>query len=438
MPLSLLRYPMGAIGAEDRLFMASFVMRFGGAGAVQLTVLELAERLRLPQRVVMQAVSKLSVAEACLVVKKVSVGRGRPSRSFEISPSIRAYLGEYSGVSCPPACEQIIKNLLSIQDERGVEKNSDGCRSNSIGFKRPPVREKNNRPSVSNRWLLVVLVSYADGLGVVRGLGMSTLRQLTGMGEVKLKSQLRRLVELGLIRSYVPGVSNALFTGAKVSTTYFLNLNHPLLGLQSDVCAVLVIHGHGVDRREALSATAHPVVERYFKQLKEEVFNLLYLRLDGFVSFLLSSHWSRLGRPKCADLTQTLVSMISSDFQRPYGNSADRMKLSEFDWDTVIDHFCWWVLERAKGIKELLVRMPSGDFCGVPIALIPAPDQANDTKVTTVLIAHAPVPGVSCLVIKYISPFVCELHGREFGLATEDRYRFGLLTRPKVSGVGDF
>lgn len=122
MLLSLLRYPMGEIGAEVRLFMASFVMRFGGAGAVQLTVLELAERLRMPPRVVMQAVSKLSTAEAYLVVKKVSVGRGRPSRSFEVSPSILAILGEYPGVSCPPVCEQIIKNLLSIQGEGGKSK----------------------------------------------------------------------------------------------------------------------------------------------------------------------------------------------------------------------------------------------------------------------------------------------------------------------------
>ena len=438
MILSLLRYPMGEIGAEVRLFMASFVMRFGGAGPVQLTVLELAERLRMPPRVVMQAVSKLSTAEAYLVVKKISVGRGRPSRSFEVSPSILAFLGEYPGVSCPPVCEQIIKNLLSIQCERGEEQNSDGCRSNAIGFKRPPVREKNNLPSVSNRWLLAVLVSHADGLGVVRGLGMSTLRQLTGMAEAKLKSQLRRLVELGLIRSYVPGVSSAVFTDAKVSSIYFLNLNHPFLGLQSDGCAVLVLHGLGVNRREAVCAIAHPVVEHYFQQLKAEVFNLLYLRLDGYVSFLLTSHWSGLRRPVCPDLTQALQNMVSSDFQRPDGNSAGGMKISKSNWAVVIEHFCWWVLERAKGIKGLLVRMPSGVSCGAPMALIPAPDQADDTKVTTLLMEHAPVPGVSCLVINYISLRVCELHGRESELTTEDRYRFGLLTQPKALGGGDF
>ncbi|WP_286976438.1 hypothetical protein [Pseudomonas sp.] len=438
MLLSLLRYPMGAIEAEDRLFMASFLMRFGGAGPVQLTVLELAERLRMPPRVVMQAVSKLSTAEAYLVVKKVSVGRGRPSRSFEVSPSILAFLGEYPGGSCPPVCEQIIKNLLSMYGGRELEKNCGGGRSNSIGFKRPPVREKSNRLSVSNRWLLVVLVSYADGLGVVRDLGMSTLRQLTGMGEVKLKSQLRRLVELGLIRSYVPGVSSAVFTDAKVSSIYFLNLSHPFLGLQSDGCAVLVLHRFGVDRREAVCANAPPVVEQYFQQLKAEVFNLLYLRLDGYVSFLLTSHWSGLMHPACPDLTQALQNMVSSDFQRPDGNSAGGMKISESNWAVVIEHFCWWVFERAKDIKGLLVRMPSGDFCGAPIALIPAPDQANDTRVTTLLMEHAPVPGVSCVVINYISPHVCELHGRESELATEDRYRFGLLTRQKASVGGNF
>jgi len=378
-------------------------------------------------------VSKLSAADAYLVVKTVSVGRGRPSRSYEISPLIRAHLNGCSKLTCPPMCMQVVEDLLSIPTERKSLPGGggEGVARKVIGYQHPPVRKKSDQLTLANRWLLAVLVSHASELGVVQGLGLSTLRQLTGMGEARLKTQLLRLVELGLIRSHVPGISSLLFAGTKVSTTYFLNLNHPFLGVRSTGSAVLVFHEYGGDRREAVCVTARPVVERYFRQLSEEAFNIFYLRLDGYASFLLSSNWAGSGRSVCPELRQALQDLIFSDFQRPEGRSAAGLDIDEADWVAVVDHFCWLALERGRWIKDLLLRMPSGDLGETHIQIIPTPTQDDGTQVTTLLLEHTPVPPVNCLVIRYTSPAVCELYGEESELSAEERYRFGLQARPK-------
>ena len=90
---------------------------------MSLTVRELSDSVGMPPRVVMRAVSRLASADSYLVVKKVSCGRGRPSRSYEISPEIRERL-KSSAVSCPSDCLQVIDHLLMpITDLRSRE----GC-----------------------------------------------------------------------------------------------------------------------------------------------------------------------------------------------------------------------------------------------------------------------------------------------------------------------
>jgi len=54
-----------------------------------------------------------------------------------------------------------------------------------------------------------------------------------------LKHRLKRLLAVGMIRSYVPGASSSVFRAGKILSTYFLNLNHPAFGLKRN-CAVVV------------------------------------------------------------------------------------------------------------------------------------------------------------------------------------------------------
>lgn len=113
--------------------------------------------------------------------------------------------------------------------------------------------------SLANRWLLAVLVSHANEFGVVDGLGMADLRLLTGMTEFRLKTQLSRLMDMGVIRSYAPGLSRSLFTGVRVRSSYVLDLYHPLLGKDVDRGGVVVID----EETEELRESGDPVGWRY-------------------------------------------------------------------------------------------------------------------------------------------------------------------------------
>ncbi|ESR70245.1 TPA: hypothetical protein L6A06_13120 [Pseudomonas aeruginosa] len=430
--MSMLRHKMKGAGPEERLVLALYLRRFDGVGAVRLRVADLAACLGVSPGVIMRSMSKLSANDACLSVKTVPVSRGRPSRSYEVSPLFRARLSEVTKVSLPPVCMQVVEHLLSVP-KRGAELGSGGSTGKSVGYRQPPVRKESDQLTIANRWLLAVLVSHASELGVVQGLGLSALRQLTGMSELRLKAQLQRLVELGVIRSYVRGISSALFTETKVSTTYFLNLNHSCLGQRGDGCAVVVIQEKGEGRRLAVNMTALPVVEQYFRQLKDEAFDVFLWRLDGYASFLLSTRWRELGRLGSAELTQALQDMISADFRRPVGRSADALDIDERNWSRIIEHFCWLALERAKDIRKLLERMPAGDLDGVRIQLIPAPCKGSGTQVTmvtTLLMERSPVPRYGCLVIKYHPWKVCRLYRDEAELSVPARCRFGLQARP--------
>jgi hypothetical protein len=428
--LRLFRIEINGLSPEERLVMTSFAMHFEGCEAIQLTVRDLSRRLGIPLRVVARAVSRLS-DEKYVIINKVSVGRGRPSRSYKLSPVTQARLNEDFEISYPPLCVRVIKNLLSAPSVQRGKQDGEEPSIEAVGFKKPPSRNKGDQPRASNRWLLAVLFSYSDKLGVVRGVTTSQLRQMTGMGGVRLKSQLLQLVEQGLIRSYVPGASNTLFVGTKVSTTYFLNLNHPFLGLCGDASAVLALKEYGRDRRELVCTTARPIVALYLRGIEDQAFGVFCLRLDGYASFLLSNRWAELSNPRCPELIQSLEDTISADFQRSDGSASDGVGIDEANWAVVVEHIGWLALDRAIWIRKLLMRMPTGGTGNARIQIIPAPKQRGETRITTLLMERSPIPQANCLVINYTLPRVCRLYGEEAEISVNERYSFGLLTRPK-------
>jgi len=329
--------------------------------------------------------------------------------------------------SCPSVCAQVINHLLSPSARLLADKGGEERVAKKTGYKQPPVRIKSSQLSLANRWLVAVLVSHANKLGAVRELGMAALRQLTGMSEPRLKAQLLRLVELGVIRSYAPGISSLLFTGVKVSRSYFLNLAHPLLGLEGGGAGVVVIDAPAAERREAVTYTAEHFVKNYFQQLSDVAFDVFCHRLDGYTSFLLSTYWEELGRSMRPDLEETLQVLVDSDFQRPEGKSADGLNIDEGRWLRVIEHFCWLAFERARSIRKELTPLLEGKAGGAQIQLVPTPS----AQVTTLFMEAPPVPLYGCLVIKYHPWKVCEPYKDEAELALEDRYRFGLQARSK-------
>jgi len=429
MRMALLRHKTSTIGPEDRLFLASFLMRFQDGEAVSLTVRELSDSVGMSPRVVMRAVSRLALADSYLVVKKVIGGRGRPSRSYEIPPEIRERLN-CSAVSCPSECLQVINHLLTpITGFRSFGGGDDGAHKRT-GYKQPPVRKKNDQLSLANRWLLAVLVNHANEFGAVDGLGMADLRLLTGMTEFRLKTQLSRLRDMGVIRSYAPGLSRSLFAGVRVRSSYVLDLSHPLLGKGVDRVGVVVIDEETDAPREVVIRVAggvEPVLRGYFQQLSDADFDVFWHRLDGYASFLLSKPWEAPGRLLGADLAAELEALISNDFQRPRGRVSGDLSIDEGRWLGVIEHFSFLAFERARRIQTVLMRMPDWKNGGLRIQLIPTPCP----RVTTVLVKPSPVPRYGCVVVKYEPWDVCELYEWEADLGIDDRYLFGLKTRPK-------
>lgn len=429
--LRLFRVDIAGLSPEERLVLATFAMHFDGCGPVQVTLRELSGRLGISMRVVARAVSRLS-AEAYLVVNKMSIGRGRPSSTYALSAMMQARLSGGCGDIYPPVCKRIIENLLSAKNGQSGKSYGGVAPKKSIGFKKPPSRSDIDQPSASTKWLLAVLFSYSNELGVVRGVTTSALRRATGMGRLKLKSQLLGLVDRGLIRSCVPGASNRLFVGTKVSTTYFLNLNHPFLGLGRDASAVLALKESGCDRRELVCVTAQPIVELFLRGIEDQAFEIFCLLVDGYASFLLTNRWAELSNPRCLGLIQSVEDMVSADFQRPNGSAADGVGVDEANWAAVVEHIGWLALDRARWIRKLVMRMPSGGADNPRIQIIPAPKQDGEILVTVLLMESPPVPQVNCLVINYIDPRVCSLYGEEVEIPADERYSFGLLTRPKV------
>ncbi|XAZ49717.1 hypothetical protein AAHB44_25790 [Pseudomonas simiae] len=432
--VDLLLKPVSGLGPNARFFLAAFAMRFGGEGAVLLTVKELARRLMISSRLVMQVVPELARGEAFLVVKDVSVGRGRPTRSYEIAPALQEVERSRPESIASLTHDPLIRHLLScpdIQESDSIVEVAAGESDQAVGYKQPPSRKKSNRLSVSNRLLLAVLMCHADDLGVVRRVGMPMLKQLTGLDEAKLKPRLRRLVHLGFIRSSVAGVTSSVFAEVKVSTTYFLNLNHPQLRLEEDCCASIVLHEYGVGRRETVSAAAPAVALRFFQALREPVFEVLYLKLARYVSHLLSHHWNELRLPERSWEFAPLKNMISADFNRPQGDFAMGLAIGEADWLEVIDHFHWFVVARAAKIKSRLEGTVLGDLKDSRMEVIPSPDRDDGSRVTTLLLRRGPVPTASCLVIRDTRSGFCEPFNGEAQLAADERYQFGLQTNPK-------
>ena len=89
-----------------------------------------------------------------------------------------------------------------------------------------PSQKNRGGLSRSNRWLLCVLLEFANDFGVVDCLSDSLLMSLTGMTEKRLKSELNYLKCLGFIHCVTPSSNNQDLLGYQLPVVY-LNLMHP-------------------------------------------------------------------------------------------------------------------------------------------------------------------------------------------------------------------
>lgn len=175
-------------------------------------------------------------------------------------------------------------------------------------------------------------------------------------------------MDLGFLRSFVPGVSCSIFA-RKVRSTYFLNLGQA--PVDSDARFLVFSHWtlegnawrfqHRGDRlrndvvaaKKSLSSasmTPRPVL-RFLCRQRPEVFAVLQLLLSRHASHLLSRHWSSFDAP-AGHIVDELRMLICRDLRKPAPISPADAECGERDWQAIIEHFCELALELAEEYKS--------------------------------------------------------------------------------------
>lgn len=412
------------------------------------TAKALAKRLHVSEKVITCAVAEL-VSVGVLSRFSKPVGRGRPAISFHITPAEIALLKEkgcsygfhvqhlsqlFSGV-------EIVTNTLGAEPkvERKTPEPTKSDRTSPLGAR--------GQLSADNRLLLGALLAHADRFGVVKGVGSVELRRLTGLDPESLKYRLQRLVALGWIRRQVPGLSSSIFNGGKISSTYYLNLNHSGFVVRRSTAVIVHVardrdgqridHGEILRRDVRASKVRHaenPIetpkaVIRFLAGQKIEVFEVLQHMLLGHASDLLSRHWFELGHNQSID-DGWLQANIAAALQKPARLEAGQAE-AESAWGVVISHFCAVVMDMAKEFKSRFSQANWIGFEAGGLSILPASEGAGYQVITMVL--QPPPLGVpECMELleeRYgvVNP---KTWSSEVEMSLDNRRFCGLASRP--------
>lgn len=398
----LLLLDMESISPEAKFFCVRFVAMSGGDQPVKLTVKELAAALGVTDRVVTTSLLEL-VDNGFLSHKKIVEGKGRPKSEYQCLPAFTKKLKALSA-TLPMTHSSKIDHVLA----------SAGKDVASM--------------SITNRLLLAVLLAHADAFGVVRDLGLADLCKLTGLNRERVKGHIHKLQSISIFRFWKDGLTDPKLFGT-VKTVYFLDMSHHSLGPAHNSTAVFVFYcgvkewgyedldeasliGQAVrflrksqtfDWDFALPS-AMPVdgkyssLAAYFSLLwsplglgteaQRELFRLyrelLQLKLEGYASFLLTSHWGRLTpAPSLPD--PMLLELIANDLKvlRRSKLDAELELLSEFLYEVARllalryqDLFEEFQLAPYPSLEFLIFpSSEKGAYCGRRILLV-APKQS--------------------------------------------------------------
>jgi hypothetical protein len=418
------------LGVEARFFLQAMASRGGIAPATPFKIKPVAKLLCLTERLVRDAVHELVEAEL-LVAQKQADKVGRPGQEYQASQYLLDLLARSGRGSLDH--QELIHRLFSESEIYAEGPRSEvgmGCevapRKLVRKDGRPAAPGAHGRLGASTRVLLASLLSFADQCGVVAGVGEARLRAMTGLNPAALKHQVRRLVSLGYIRGHVPGVSNGVFIGAKVPSTYYLNLDHPQLGEQRSRRAVLVYAAAGPSLRERLVCGLNPEVASALLALGPAVLNVLCHKLARYTSHLLSLTWGSPGE-RYGDAPASMEGMIARELGqlRVSGTGLDK---DGYYWPGMLDHFFAVAFEWA---EELKVRLNGKAWSGYQpqlIRLIPAPEQQDGLRITSLIFYPAPERQEGCIVCTDVRGGFLRRFDSEADLDVRNRYEFGLLT----------
>ena len=444
---------------EGKYFLVRFIQHFGIAEPVSLGVKALAKQFGLSDRQVTKSLKKL-VECGVMTVSSTPEGRGQPKRCYRLQEDFHRELDKAAPL---PTMQHAVTaaSLLKHEIKKPVQA-SEKPEKQKVDLAPLADLRRKIRPgqlSIVNRLLLSVLLCHADRFGVVSDLGSSALRKVTGLSQERLRYRVRGLIDQGLIRAYVPGATGTLLS-AKTKSIYFLNLNHTELSDEGSVTSVLVcvtgdpfpdrepdvLHAYRFYSETVLPKGSSKVYGRRpctpllgaFEGQPRSFFRVLQTMLEKYAAGFLSKHWSDLGvQPfnRWIDAQEWRV-LIGKDFLRkkplPVPDTEHLKKIDD-QHVLLVEELCHWAHDLAIWIKDLLCQASDVSFGAMGFAIIPQPMALGYYRFALLALPSDSDDVRSCLVIE---PYAGQQYfARESEIPLEDRYRFGLLTRPGSEGA---
>lgn len=297
---------------EGKYLLARLAQCLGANGNITLTVRDLSRRFDLSVAHVSDALTTL-VAGGVLASAAVPDGKGRPKKQYSLD---RQFLQGLEKVELSPMTlhQTLIERLLEHEKRRRAEAPKEREDASQILAAARSRRSLGGLTAV-NRLLLAVMLLHADRFGVVRDVGAAALQMMTCLSSGRLKHRIARLIDLGLIRTYVPGAAGSVLFN-KTPSVYFLNLDHSELSTGTSFANVRVykrkIGTSEADLRVANrmlsdavrfrddpeSVAVDPIrfkhIAELFQAEPQSMYPLLQLRLESYAAYLLSKYWSRV------------------------------------------------------------------------------------------------------------------------------------------------
>lgn len=433
----------------------------------ELSVKSLAQHLRLDETVVSAALSELvaaGVLERVVGPRDGSRGRGRVTYGLCNEP-------EQADCMYPQHAE-LLQTLFSKADlafavlgrelgraskpgELGESRESGkkGAAAKLEQDKQEPEQGKHQlaggrgRLSVRNRLLFAVLLSRSDRFGEVQ-ISVSELALCVGMPAERVKNRLARLMDVGLIRRCVPGLSSLIFKAGRISSTYFLNLE--ILGAggaiavhvdsrreekrrtHMDFLCGSVSHFAGTGRFRDLKAPRSVLL--FLRGERPEVFSLLQHLINGYASHLLSRHWDALGSEALVEDPE-VVGLIKSCFRCPSSGLGPGGSFNE-----VCEYFYSLAIDVAREYRGRFGQTNWVGLASVDVRILPAAENRGHEAIT-VLLRSDPRRSGDVAVLQELGKFnVLEDEGlecvticperSEADLSLRRRWEYGLITLP--------
>lgn len=438
------------LGPEAKYFLVRFIQCFGVTDLVCLGVKEFAKQVGVTDHQASAALDALVDAEI-LLRSLVPNKRGKPARCHGIAEAFLAKLNRLAvpvGAMHKAAIERLMVHVGT--DAAEIRKFQDQEKAQSLAHLR--ARKKSGSLNRVNRLLMAVLLCGADRFGVVRNLGTVQICKATGLSKERLRNRFKTLMDQGLIRSYIPGLSSPVLA-VKRKSVYYLNLNHAQLAGNGQATSILGVQGRNIYRAgPELLQKIHFVVNITKKDAKvvhgssealivkilagqgPEFYRAFQALLEEYAAQLLSRHWLNLAEggalaERIDDLQ--LRQQIQQDFRLPeglqeiddIGVSVARARFNEQLFNLTYDIALW--------IKSLLSNASNVPLSELDFVISPQHFTHANFYRALLALPKAEQGWNGCLVIDTSAPkeLVRSVPGEQ-AIPLEELYLYGLLSRP--------